>query len=365
MARIALLLLIIIAACEAKPQATDRHILSMILVRDSMIVYNGDVNASRVVRRLHADEQSIRRLLNDNKKRYGNELNVVLKPADNGGGGAMMAVETFMLVCRLAEELNIKLEPAKLNEAEHKRFNLVSLERGTREPLQLFLPKDGDFEELKYVDPKRTLTLILTTDTVLYYTGTLATKQEARPVPYEGIRKVILSYKQSIGDSIIVMIKPTAAADYKFVVNMLDEMTINDIKYYALRDLKPEEIKLLDLQPFEPVTAPVEGLVVETPTVVETKIQDMPTDVSFYLEPENGLLYSLNKDSRDKAKKIHPVTTANIVRVIEEIARKQGKKTEKLLVVVYGDNNARYEQFKVLMEALKQQNVFNFKMVSK
>ena len=43
------------------------------------------------------------------------------------------------------------------------------------------------------------------------------------------------------------MIKPSKQADYGRTVDVLDEMTINDVKVYALVDITPEENQVLDL----------------------------------------------------------------------------------------------------------------------
>jgi hypothetical protein len=43
----------------------------------------------------------------------------------------------------------------------------------------------------------------------------------------------------------VVLIKPTNDANYKNVVDVLDEMNISNIKRYALVDILPQEIDLI------------------------------------------------------------------------------------------------------------------------
>ncbi|MCZ7612333.1 MAG: biopolymer transporter ExbD [Ignavibacteriaceae bacterium] len=60
----------------------------------------------------------------------------------------------------------------------------------------------------------------------------------------DGIRKVLLERNSSIPD-MVVLIKPTNEANYKNVVDILDEMNISNIKRYALVDITPDDLKAL------------------------------------------------------------------------------------------------------------------------
>ncbi|QQS37795.1 MAG: biopolymer transporter ExbD [Ignavibacteriales bacterium] len=60
----------------------------------------------------------------------------------------------------------------------------------------------------------------------------------------DGIRKVLLQENSLIKD-MVVLIKPTDDANYKNVVDILDEMNISDIKRYALVDITPEDLELI------------------------------------------------------------------------------------------------------------------------
>jgi biopolymer transport protein ExbD len=64
----------------------------------------------------------------------------------------------------------------------------------------------------------------------------------------DGIRKVLLEKNSQIAD-MVVLIKPTNTANYKNVVDILDEMNICNIKRYALVDITiddQEEIQSLN-----------------------------------------------------------------------------------------------------------------------
>ena len=60
----------------------------------------------------------------------------------------------------------------------------------------------------------------------------------------DGIRKVLVE-KNATNKDLVVLIKPTDEANYKNVVDILDEMNITDTKRYALVDITPEDKDLI------------------------------------------------------------------------------------------------------------------------
>jgi len=62
------------------------------------------------------------------------------------------------------------------------------------------------------------------------------------------IRDVIINKKRSTPEAdLVIVIKPGAESTYRDVVDILDEMTINDIKRYALVDITDVESQLVNL----------------------------------------------------------------------------------------------------------------------
>lgn len=117
------------------------------------------------------------------------------------------------------------------------------------EPTQqsLYLPKDADTGMLRQADPKHVFNLVLVRDAVFYYGGNLTSAEQARKTNIKGIRDQILNAKRAIGDSLLVLIKASETATYKNTVDMLDEMTINEIKKYAMIGLTKKEAELLQI----------------------------------------------------------------------------------------------------------------------
>jgi biopolymer transport protein ExbD len=114
--------------------------------------------------------------------------------------------------------------------------------------MNLAMPKDTDKpDELNKVKESGALTIMLGRgDVVYYYFGSDPTKLQT--TGYKDIRNIILEKKKNTPvDDLFITIKPDKDATYANAVNMLDEMTINDIKRYAMIDPTDDEYKLITL----------------------------------------------------------------------------------------------------------------------
>ncbi|WP_207495725.1 ExbD/TolR family protein [Aridibaculum aurantiacum] len=117
--------------------------------------------------------------------------------------------------------------------------------------MRLFLPKDADKpEEQNKAKESGALTLMLGKNTgVFYYEGQLdPTGSNFKSSTMKQIRDVIIEKKRRTpADDLVIVIKPGPESTYKDVVDILDEMTINDIKRYALVEISPVEAQLVSL----------------------------------------------------------------------------------------------------------------------
>lgn len=114
--------------------------------------------------------------------------------------------------------------------------------------MNLAMPKDTDKpDELNKVKESGALTIMLGKgDVVYYYFANDPTKLQT--TGYKDIRGIILEKKKNTpADDFFVTIKPDNDATYKNAVDMLDEMTINAIKRYAMIDPTADEYKLIQL----------------------------------------------------------------------------------------------------------------------
>jgi biopolymer transport protein ExbD len=108
--------------------------------------------------------------------------------------------------------------------------------------MKLFLPKDVDKpEEQNKVKASAVLTIMLgKNDQIYYYEGDDPTKIQG--TNFKGIRDVVLDKKRRTDPKdFVVVLKPSQDATYKNTVNILDEMTIDNVKRFALVDISPVE----------------------------------------------------------------------------------------------------------------------------
>ncbi|HUQ97432.1 MAG TPA: biopolymer transporter ExbD [Chitinophagaceae bacterium] len=154
-------------------------------------------------------------------------------------------------------------------------FFIFTSTMSTPTTLALNMPKD-EKDPLKQNEAKESgaLSIMLgKNDQVYYYEGQLVVNgggNNFKSTNFKGIRDVIIDKKKAViaahqhdaqcdeirkrnnGDpnscrdrDLVVVIKPDKDATYKNTVDMLDEMTINGVKRYALVDIVPEEEKLI------------------------------------------------------------------------------------------------------------------------
>jgi biopolymer transport protein ExbD len=115
--------------------------------------------------------------------------------------------------------------------------------------LKLFLPKDTEKpEEQNKIKASGALSIMLgRNDGVYYYEGELAPDgSNFKASNLKDIRQVIIDKKKSTNpQDFVVVIKPGPEATYKNTVDILDEMTINDVKRYAMVDIFDAEIQFM------------------------------------------------------------------------------------------------------------------------
>lgn len=141
--------------------------------------------------------------------------------------------------------------------------------------MDLNMPKETDKqEEQTKVKQSGALTLMLGKDNkIFYYEGELAedgsnflqtTFSKIRDIIIEKRKSVIASYtgsaeceakarekgkdprKECEDEDFIVVIKPTSEATYKNTVDILDEMTINNVRRFAMVKIADSELELVN-----------------------------------------------------------------------------------------------------------------------
>jgi len=113
--------------------------------------------------------------------------------------------------------------------------------------MKLFLPKDVDKpEEQNKLKESAALTLMPSKQNMVYYYEGLD-PSKLQSSTFKGIRDIVLDKKRRTDPKdFMVILKPTKDATYKNTVDILDEMTIDAVKRYALVDITPDEYKFVE-----------------------------------------------------------------------------------------------------------------------
>ena len=114
--------------------------------------------------------------------------------------------------------------------------------------MNLYMPKDVDKpEDQNKVKESGAFTIMLGKQDVVYYYEGLDPTQ-LKTATFKTIRDEIIRKKQNTNpEDLVMIIKPTENATYKNTVDILDEMTINAIKRYAMVDISSTESQLIQI----------------------------------------------------------------------------------------------------------------------
>ena len=99
------------------------------------------------------------------------------------------------------------------------------------------------------------MTILLSEKRAYYYFGFEDPKVETANYGPNGIRKAIITKKKECEsrvnskgepERVTILIKAFKDAKYRNIVDILDEMNINDIKAYAIVDITPKEVEMIE-----------------------------------------------------------------------------------------------------------------------
>ncbi|HEY1022116.1 MAG TPA: biopolymer transporter ExbD [Flavisolibacter sp.] len=143
-------------------------------------------------------------------------------------------------------------------------FFIFTATMSTPNTMRLIMPKDEkDPEKQTEVKESSALTILLgKNNNVFYYEGQLeGDGSNFSSTTYKDLRKVIQDkrtavmqqgralghHPDSLDKDLVVVIKPNSEATYKNTVDVLDEMTINGIKRFAIVDISDAEKQAIAL----------------------------------------------------------------------------------------------------------------------
>ena len=114
--------------------------------------------------------------------------------------------------------------------------------------MRLYLPKDvKNPDEQNKVKNSAVITLMLAKqDKIYYYEGDDPSKLQQ--TDFKKVRDIVVDKKKRTDPKdFVVILKPSVDATYKNTVNILDEMTIDGVKRYAMVDISPVEYNFIKL----------------------------------------------------------------------------------------------------------------------
>ena len=132
-------------------------------------------------------------------------------------------------------------------------FFVITTELAKPTVMDLYMPKDGKPMPL---GDSNALTILLDNNKMYYYHGEWAAavnakaiietnlhgKADLRKIIGEKFQQLDISTKSKEGrEGLMVLIKPGSNASYNEVINVLDEMTINRVRKYAIVKMTGEE----------------------------------------------------------------------------------------------------------------------------
>ena len=173
----------------------------------------------------------------------------------DGGGGKKGSKKVR------SKKLNSKVDLTAMVDLAFLLITFFMLTTSLSKPqsMDLGLPdknEDEKVEDQVKVDENRTMTVLLGADNKLkYYMGIMNTPMAPKDISYgkDGIRAELLKRKKSVVEytgnpekGLIVIIKPGKKSNYRNLVDILDEMAIADVPTYAIVDITPEEVKILE-----------------------------------------------------------------------------------------------------------------------
>lgn len=111
--------------------------------------------------------------------------------------------------------------------------------------MRLMLPKDVP-DDIRQKEPEFAVITVMPSrnNLIYYYEG--GDPKNLKVSDFKAIRGILLDKKRRTDSTWFeVVIKPTKDASFKNTVDILDEMTIDAVKHYALVDITPYEYQLV------------------------------------------------------------------------------------------------------------------------
>ncbi len=118
-------------------------------------------------------------------------------------------------------------------------FFIYTVKSASPQATKLFIPKSSKTDETP-ISSNNLISVILLEKNILVYNN--REMKEGELIGCKELGNKLETAKKKYGNGFYIIIKPTAGAGYKTIVDALDEMTTHKIQKYALAEPTAEEI---------------------------------------------------------------------------------------------------------------------------
>lgn len=124
-------------------------------------------------------------------------------------------------------------------------FFMLTTTFGKPQAMEVNMPDKTDDNQEQPLKESKALTILLgENNKVYYYQGLKDPEVQVTDYSSTGIRNILIKKNKEI-DEMVILIKAHEKARYKNMVDILDEMHITDMKRYAIVDISPVDVELI------------------------------------------------------------------------------------------------------------------------
>ena len=207
---------------------------------------------------------------------------------------------------------------------------------------------------------KGSLTVIPISDItgiMFYDTSTLsASLLQSNEIP-----GVIKTGKEEKGNLFNVIIKRVPYIEKGIEVDFIDALKENDIRNYVIRDVDKKDMELMlkflkALKPPDPISIRPPGSI---------NIDQLPDHPYFYIKMNKNGSFGYKIDSAELNYSFIQLSESDSTRLSNAIAEyifSRPRKSKEF--IIQGDNDVKYNSFEIVINALKKNNIYKYKLIT-
>jgi biopolymer transport protein ExbD len=238
--------LFLLAGCQGgsaeKTVRQDNVYLTIIAGGYKIYYYENKLDSKQKIDSADITEKDLLDIIEKVQAKTISQLYITVKFADEGNAG-----RNFSVITDILKKKNIQFSKDPViskKETEYLGFHTNPIfDTEKRETMRLVLP-GGNKEKLTEKETRAALTILLSGTDDLYVYRQPEIKNGLK-ITAQKIGQYLSEVKKK-DSKLVVIIKPSTKASYKSLVDMLDQMSINDIKKYLLEEPTGEEENFLN-----------------------------------------------------------------------------------------------------------------------